>query len=103
MAKGMGSDSPVQLQSYLKGIDYPTDKETLVKTARRNKAPENVLQVINELPEDEFASPVDVMKAYGEINKGSNKGHGRDDDMAEEGDEPGMHAKKRAGNRGRGG
>ena len=102
MAKAIGSDSPAQVQSYLKGVDYPTNKETLVKTARRNKAPEDVMKIIDELPEDDFDSPVDVMKAYGEIHKSRSKSHMHDASYDSE-EQAGMHEKKQAGGRGRGG
>ena len=57
--------SPIQLQKFLGGIDYPTDKKTLVEHARKNGADDEVMQTLEELPSDRFNSPNDVSEAYG--------------------------------------
>lgn len=67
MTRGVGGQSPANVQRYLKGMDYPAKKNALLKTARGNDAPQDVLDVLKELPEDEYSGPQDVMKAYGEI------------------------------------
>jgi Protein of unknown function (DUF2795) len=60
------SVNPIQLQKFLGGIDYPADKETLVKRARENGADEGVLETLRSLPRDSFNSPNDVSQALGE-------------------------------------
>jgi hypothetical protein len=55
------------VQKYLKGVDYPAKKRDLVETARKNAAPNEVVQVIQQFPDQEFKGPQDVMKAYGEM------------------------------------
>jgi len=70
MTRGVGGHSPANIQKYLKGQDYPANKQDLVKTARENKAPEEVMEVLNALPEAEFGGPQDVMKGYGEEVRG---------------------------------
>lgn len=69
--KNEGSEnvSPIAVQKYLKGADYPATKEELANIAEENGASDEVLDMINELPDEEFESSKDVMKAYGEINK----------------------------------
>ncbi|HEX2858582.1 MAG TPA: DUF2795 domain-containing protein [Propionibacteriaceae bacterium] len=57
--------NPIQLQKFLGGIDYPTDKKTLVDTARKNGADDNVIQTLENLPMDRFNSPNDVSEAFG--------------------------------------
>jgi hypothetical protein len=59
------TSSPIQLQKYLGGIDYPTDKNTLIERARSNGAGEDVLQTLRGLPADRFNSPNDVSEAFG--------------------------------------
>jgi hypothetical protein len=58
--------NPIQLQKFLRGVDYPADKETLVRTARANGADDLVVQTLKTLPRDRFNSPNDVSEALGE-------------------------------------
>jgi hypothetical protein len=58
--------SAAELEKYLKGIDFPASKEDLLKRARENGAPTEVIDMINALTEDRFNSPIDVSKAFGE-------------------------------------
>lgn len=66
MAHRTSDHSPVQVQKYLKGVDYPASKDDLVNKARANGAPEEVMRVLQQLPGDHFDGPDNVMKAYGE-------------------------------------
>lgn len=59
--------SAAELEKYLKGIDFPASKEDLLKKARDNNAPSEVIDMINALTEDRFNSPIDVSKAFGEV------------------------------------
>jgi hypothetical protein len=59
--------NPVQLQKFLKGIDYPADKNTLLQRARDNGADDNVMHTLEQLPRDEFNSPNDVSEAVGDL------------------------------------
>lgn len=63
----MAKVNPVQLQKFLGGIDYPTDKDTLVRHAQARGADENVLEVLRNLPMNRFNSPNDVSEAVGKI------------------------------------
>ncbi len=67
MTRGVGGESPANVQKYLKGVDYPARKRDLVDQAKKNAAPDEVVQVIQRFPDQEFGGPQDVMKAYGEI------------------------------------
>ena len=66
-SRGMAGDSPANVQKYLKGVDYPAKKRELVEQARKNAAPDEVMQMIQRFPDQEFKGPQDVMKAYGEM------------------------------------
>jgi hypothetical protein len=55
------------VQKYLSGVAYPAEKQDLIEAARRNDAPDEVMQTIRELPENNYGGPQDVMKGYGDI------------------------------------
>lgn len=59
--------NPIQLQKFLKGVDYPVNKETLLKHAKKNGADEAVLETLKQLPDEEYETPTDVSKGVGEI------------------------------------
>lgn len=66
MTRGVGGQSPSNVQSFLKGVAYPANKQELIKTARKNNAPPEVISILNDFPDDEYGGPQEVMKAYGE-------------------------------------
>ncbi|WP_447979428.1 DUF2795 domain-containing protein [Candidatus Nitrospira bockiana] len=59
--------NPIQIQKFLGGIDYPTDKATLIKTAREKGADENVLNALNEMRAERYNSPNDVSEEIGKL------------------------------------
>lgn len=59
--------SAAMLQVYLKGIDYPANKEDIIETARNNNCPDNVMSFFNRLPEKEYFYPTDVEKEFGKM------------------------------------
>jgi hypothetical protein len=61
----MAVNTPIEIQKYLGGIEYPTTKESLVEHARASGAPEEIEQVLEKLPDDEFDSPAVISKAIG--------------------------------------
>ena len=68
MTRGLGGESPANVQKYLKGVSYPSNKQDLVRQARENGAPEEILRVIDDFDADRFGGPQDVMKAYGQTH-----------------------------------
>lgn len=66
MTRGVGGQSPANVQKYLKGVDYPSNKQDLLRTARDNGAPEEIIDTIEGFDAEEFGGPQDVMKAYGQ-------------------------------------
>ncbi|MES2353003.1 MAG: DUF2795 domain-containing protein [Pseudomonadota bacterium] len=60
--------NPIQIQKFLKGIDYPASKETLIENAKKLGADENVCQSLEELPQKKYDAPVDVSEALGKLN-----------------------------------
>jgi Protein of unknown function (DUF2795) len=65
MAKG--GQSPVNVTHHLKGIDFPANKKALIDHATRNKADKDVMDILQRMPEREYASMADVMKGVGDV------------------------------------
>ncbi len=58
--------SPVEIQKFLKGVDFPASKQDLIQHAEDNSAPEEMLQFLGTtLPDKQYESPADVSKAIG--------------------------------------
>ncbi len=62
-----GYVNPIQVQKYLKGIDYPCNKQQLVDKAKQEGADENVIRTLQAMPMDNFNSPNDVAEGIGKI------------------------------------
>lgn len=60
--------SPIEIQRYLKGMDYPAGKQDLVDCAMEEGADEKVLSSLEELPDQDYNSPADVMRAFGQTS-----------------------------------
>ncbi len=59
--------NPVQVQKFLKGIDYPCSKQDLLKTAKNESADQRVMDILNQLPNKQYQKPTDVTKEIGKI------------------------------------
>lgn len=59
----MAELSPIDLQKALSGMDYPTDKKSLVECARKNKADDKIVSRLDSLKENRFDGPNEVQKA----------------------------------------
>jgi hypothetical protein len=70
MTRGLGGHSPANVTYYLKGIQFPADKRDLLRLAERNGADDDVLDVLEAFPNDEWWSVAEIMKAYGEVDEG---------------------------------
>jgi uncharacterized protein DUF2795 len=57
--------TPIQVQTYLKGVDYPTGKHGLLARAQAAGADGSVLETLTHLPEQRYASPIEVSRALG--------------------------------------
>jgi hypothetical protein len=63
----MAKVNPIQLQKYLKGMDYPASKQELIAHAEQQGADENVRATLEQLPDEQFQTPADVSQAIGQI------------------------------------
>jgi hypothetical protein len=56
--------NPIEIQRHLKGVDYPAERDELLEVARGENAPQDVIEALESLPEDEeFDGPDEVMRA----------------------------------------
>lgn len=63
----MAHVNPVQVQKFLKGVDYPASKATLLEKAKSMGADDNVCASLEQLPDEEFQTPADVSQAFGRL------------------------------------
>ncbi|MEA5619198.1 DUF2795 domain-containing protein [Cronbergia sp. UHCC 0137] len=64
----MTKANPVEVQKHLKGVDYPAEKQELIKHAQQQGADKQVLSLLEQLPEgEEYGDPTELNKAIGEI------------------------------------
>jgi hypothetical protein len=68
MTRGLGGHSPANVTHHLKGIHFPARKQDLLKQAKQNGAEKEVMELLNSMPDAEFASIAEVMKAVGDHN-----------------------------------
>jgi Protein of unknown function (DUF2795) len=59
--------SPVQVQAFLDGLDYPADKNDLLREVEMHRAGPEVRATIERLPDRRFEDPTDVSRAIGEL------------------------------------
>jgi uncharacterized protein DUF2795 len=69
MTRGLGGHSPANVTHHLKGIHFPAKKQDLIKQAKHNGAEKDIMDVLNGMEEQEFASIAEVMKAVGEVER----------------------------------
>ncbi|MDB6123671.1 MAG: hypothetical protein JWQ71_2664 [Pedosphaera sp.] len=59
--------SPAEIQKALKGMHYPAKKEDIVGHAQEHGAGEEVMAVLNRLPNRAWKSPAELMKDVGKM------------------------------------
>lgn len=59
--------SPAQVEKSIKGIKFPASKQDLVQQAESNNANDDVLNILENVPDKQFNSPVDISKAIGKM------------------------------------
>lgn len=58
--------NPVQVQKFLKGIDYPADKNHLMDHAKNHGADDRVMNMLGRIPSRTYNGPNAISKAIGE-------------------------------------
>ncbi len=59
--------NPIIVEEHLKGIHYPANREDLLKNAKKNDAPSEVVSTLGRLPAKEYTSPIDVNHEIGKL------------------------------------
>jgi predicted outer membrane protein len=60
----MAHANPIQIQKYLKGVDYPASKAELIENAKKLGADDNVCASLEQLPDEDFQTPAEVSQAF---------------------------------------
>lgn len=60
----MAHANPIQIQKFLKGVDYPADKAALIANAKKLGADDKVCASLDELPDDQFQTRAEVSQAF---------------------------------------
>jgi len=55
------------VEKYLAGMHYPAGKAALISNAQNKAAPNDVMDLINKLPDKTYTSPIDITKEIGKI------------------------------------
>jgi predicted outer membrane protein len=63
----MAHVNPIQIQKYLKGVDYPASKKALLDKAKSMGADDNVCASLAQLPDEDYQTPADVSQAFGAL------------------------------------
>jgi hypothetical protein len=58
-----GKANPVEVQTFLDGVSYPTRKGDLLREAERQGASKTVRSTLERLPDERFEDPTEVSKA----------------------------------------
>ncbi|WP_224957335.1 DUF2795 domain-containing protein [Geomonas subterranea] len=66
--------SPANVTKHLKGIDFPAEKQDLLKHAQQMKAEKVVLDEIQKMEDREYGNMADVMKSFGKERSGEESG-----------------------------
>lgn len=74
--------SAAKIQVYLKGIDYPADKNELIDHAEENGAPDQVMDILRQLADKQYTSPADVEKEFGRIKSQGTRTTSRESEFA---------------------
>lgn len=69
MTRGMGGHSVSNITHHLKGIHFPARRQDLVRQAKRNGAEQDIMDVLHAMPDQEFETAADVMKAVSQAEQ----------------------------------
>ena len=87
--RGTGA-SPANVTKHLKGIDFPANKQDLVKQAQHLHAEKVVIDEIKKMPEKEYNSMADVMKSFQPDYEQSKTRQGQSSSQSRSGEEVGQ-------------
>ena len=59
--------NPIQVQRFLKGVDYPASKQDLIDKAKSHGADEGVIGTLEKLPDRMYDGPTGVTQEIGKF------------------------------------
>jgi len=59
--------SPAIVEKYLAGMHYPAERQKLIDNAENKDAPDDVICLLNKLPNKTYTSPIDITKEIGKL------------------------------------
>ncbi|ADI64079.1 DUF2795 domain-containing protein [Trichormus azollae] len=59
--------SAIDISRSLSGIDFPANKQKLVNHARDNNANQEIIEILQEMPEREYDNMADVEHEFGQV------------------------------------
>lgn len=66
--KDGGEKNSIEMQKFLGGVDYPINKQKLLKHAQKRNADRRIVEAIEKLSEKNYESPAEVS---GELEGGA--------------------------------
>jgi Protein of unknown function (DUF2795) len=72
----MARASAADLAHGIKGASFPISTKQLAEHARQNRAPDEVVQTIREMPDQEFRSITEVEHAFSQSHRRAPSGAG---------------------------
>ncbi len=69
MIRGRGNriTSPDDVETFLSGIEYPATKDELIQAARDQNASDDVLEILDRIPDMEYNESTDVAEEIGRL------------------------------------
>jgi uncharacterized protein DUF2795 len=67
MARSTAGQSPANIAKYLGGIDFSADKDDIVEHAEEQNADDEVLSVLQRIPDKQYGNMADLMKGVGAV------------------------------------
>ena len=72
----MSPSNPIQIHEFLRGADWPADRDELRRVAERNGADEMVFEALDALPDRTFEAPAELTAALDPTLPASGAGSG---------------------------
>ena len=67
MPDGIGRRSLQSIMVFLEGLDFPCYKEEVINTAEMNDAPDEVCDLLEQIPDSEFETMSQLMNAVRDV------------------------------------
>lgn len=61
----MGGRSPSDIALFLEGLEYPASKDALVTYAEDSNAPQEAIDILEQLPDQDYNSLAEIIMGIG--------------------------------------